>query len=381
MKIGALLPRSTFHPLLHHDFLQGIQAYLQYQQIKADMLTGNIGYGTDADLIAAEAEKMLLENRVDLLIIYADQDTVKKTADLAKALNRLIILVHSGAKYIHDWEPHPAVLSHTLNHTIQCRLTGLYAGKLAPQAAVCTSYYDGGYSHSHTMTEAYIKHGGAIAYNYVSQYKVKDFDTTPLRQFLQTNSDVQTLLALFNGDLAHCFLQQLQESEAAQHLQIFGSPMLLDETLTTTYGTLQLPFRIIGYVPWVSTLNNHQNQLLKTQFQQYTGRDANLPGMHGWSTGIMLGHIYHTTDTHQFRAKDILTAFYDVTLDSPRGHLRMDPDTHHMIAPAYLVQTNEAHEPEVTGSTALTLQIWQEIVQEQSNMAPSSGWINTYLCA
>ncbi|PSL42899.1 amino acid/amide ABC transporter substrate-binding protein (HAAT family) [Chitinophaga niastensis] len=380
MKIGALLPRSTFHPLLHHDFLQGMQAYLQYRQVSAELLTANIEFGTDADMMLEQAEKMLLEKQVDVLVVYADQEAVSKIAALAKPLNRLVLVVHNGAKYMHDWEPHPTVLSHTLNNIIHCRLTGRYAADISKNAAVCTSFYDGGYSHNHALVQSYMDNGGNVAYNFVGQYKVKEFNSAPLHDFLRTNAHVQTLLALFNGDLAHCFLQQLQDADVTPGLQLFGSPMLLDESLTAVHGALKLPFRISGYVPWISSLHNNANQLLKTQFQSHTGREANLPGMHGWDTAIILEHIFNTANIHHFKARDILAALSDVTLDSPRGSLCMDTATHHMIAPAWLVQTNEAFEPEIIGGTDNTAQIWQEIVNEKIQ-GVSSGWINTYLCA
>jgi branched-chain amino acid transport system substrate-binding protein len=380
MKIGVLLPRSTFHPLLHHDFLQGMQTYLQHRQVNATVVTGSIGYGTDSTIMLQEAEKMLLEQQSDILIVYADQETVQQIANLAKSLNRLVIAVHNGAKYMHEWEPHPMVLSHTLNNTIQCRLTGRYAANLAKDVAVCTSFYDGGYSHNHALTQSYTDNGGAVQYNFVSQYTAKDFNSAPLHDFLKENTAINTLLAIFNGELAHCFLQQLQQVDITRQLQVFGSPMLLDETITNVHGALKLPFRVSGYVPWIAALDNNANQLLKTIFRNYTNREANLPGMHGWDTGMILEHIFNTANTHQFKARDILASLSNVTLNSPRGPLQMDSATHHMIAPAWLVQTNEAFEPEIIGGADNTPEIWQEIVNEKIP-GVSTGWINTYLCA
>ncbi|MVT07878.1 ABC transporter substrate-binding protein [Chitinophaga tropicalis] len=380
MKIGALLPRSTFQPLLYHNFQQGLQAYLQYRQVPASLITAHIGFGTEPEKMLAEAEKMLLEQQVDVLVLYADQESVQNIASLARSLNRLVLLVHNGAKYPYDWEPHPVVLSHTLNNTVQCRLTGQYAAGLLKDAAVCTSFYDGGYSHSHALTQSYADCGGNIAYNFVSQYKVQEFNSAPLHDFLTANTQVQALLSLFNGDLAHCFLQQLQQLDHAKNLQVFASPMLLDETLPAVYGELRLPFRISGYVPWTSSINNDANSQLKEQFLHFTGREANLAGMHGWDTGLILEHIFNTANTHNFRAKDILAGLGNVTLNSPRGPMRIDTATHHMLTPAWLVEANEVFEPEVKGRVDNTATIWQEIVNDKT-VTRTSGWINTYLCA
>lgn len=380
MKIGALLPRSIFQPLLQHNFQQGMQAYLQYRQIGAELITASIGFGTDPDMMLAQAEKMLLEHQADVLVLYADQDYVQNIAALARSLNRLVLLVHNGAKYKYNWEPHPTVLSHTLNNTIQCRLTGRYAAGLSANAAVCTSFYDGGYSHCHAFTQSYTDSGGSVAYNFVSQFKPQEFNSAPLHDFMRTNTHVQALLALYNGELAHCFLQQLQQADIANNIEVFASPMLLDETLTGVYGALKLPFRVSGYVPWVFSLDNDANRLLKSAFLHFTGREANLAGMHGWDTGLILEHIFNTASEHRFRARDILAGLSDITFNSPRGPLRMNAATNHMIAPAWLVQTNEALEPEVIGRVEDTAQVWQEILHDET-IIPATGWFNTYLCA
>lgn len=380
MKIGALLPRSVFQPLLQHNFLQGMQAYLQYKQLPLELVTANIGFGTEPELMQAAAEKMLLEQQADVLVMYADQEYVQPVAELARQLNRLVLLVHNGAKYKHSWEPHPVMLSHTLNNTIQCRLTGAYAAQLFHNAAVCTSFYDGGYSHCHAFTQSYTDNGGSVAYNFVSQYKAEEFNSAPLQDFLRANTQVHALLALYNGALSHCFLQQLQQAGFTKDLQVFASPMLLDETLTDVYGALALPFRVSGYVPWVSSLDNDANRLLKSQFLRFSGREANLAAMHGWDTALILEHIFNTADSHRFKARDILAGLSDVRFNSPRGSLYMDAATHHMMAPAWLVEANEALEPTVIASVDDTAQVWQEIINDKT-IIPGTGWFNTYLCA
>jgi hypothetical protein len=214
----------------------------------------------------------------------------------------------------------------------------------------------------------------------VSQYKAEEFNAAPLLDFLRGNTQVQSLLALYNGALAHCFLQQLQQAGCTKDLQVFASPMLLDETLTSVYGELALPFRISGYVPWVSSLDNDANRVLKSQFLSFSGREANLGAMHGWDTAMILAHIFDTAGSHRFKAREILAGLAGVSFHSPRGTLRMDQATHHMIAPAWLVQANAALEPEVTGSVEETAAIWQEIINDQT-IIPGTGWFNTYLCA
>ncbi|QJB38341.1 ABC transporter substrate-binding protein [Chitinophaga oryzae] len=379
MKIGTLLPKSTFNLLLQHDFQAGMAACLQHRQTGATLVSSNIQYGTNAGLVHQEAERLLLEEKADILVVYADQATLKQTADLARALNKLLIAVHGGAKYLHNWEPHPAMLSHTLNSTIHCRLTGMYAAAKASHAAMCTSFYDGGYSHCHAFSEAYMNNGGNLTYNYISQYKAAEFNTAPLEAFLNAHPETRALLSLFNGDLAHCFLQHLQRS-GINDLQLFTGPMLPDESLPAVHGPLELPFRLQGYTPWVSILDLPANELFKAQFRQHSGREASMAALHGWDTGVILEQILRTAGQHRFRAETILEMLKEVQLESPRGILHMDAATHHILGPSWLVQMDETFKPAILGEVNNTAHIWQDIIRRKPE-EQASGWINTYLCA
>ena len=71
---GILMPRSTLYPSLGHDWLNGIKNQLKscdrYAQIK--LLTDNIGFGTNEQEIYSRAEKMLLEEDADVVVLFAD---------------------------------------------------------------------------------------------------------------------------------------------------------------------------------------------------------------------------------------------------------------------------------------------------------------------
>ncbi|WP_160714001.1 ABC transporter substrate-binding protein [Chitinophaga solisilvae] len=381
MKAGLLLPGSTMLPLIRHDFLQGLQAALQYAGIDKEvtLVTANINYGINQEQVRAEAEKMFFQEQADILIVYGDQPELSAIQQLALSLNKLVIIVNNGAKYQEDIAPNPVVLYHTLQNVVQCRLTGIHAAAHGA-AGVCTSYYDGGYSHVHAMSQAYADHGGKVMFNFVSDYKVKDFHLQQLQAFLQTNPDTPSLLTLFNGDLAWHFLHRLQQLPEAAGKNIFASPMLLDETLAPVYGELNPHFRIGGYVPWTRTLDTEENKQFLQHFRSFAKREGSVLSMHGWENGLLLAHLFHNAPSHEFNGRKIVQLLRDIAINSPRGPISMDNNTHHIIAPAWYVQADPNFQLSVVTCVSQTDDVWKYIAEEKRT-GISSGWINTYLCA
>src|SRR5690606_40035011 len=95
---------SSTHPLLSHDFFAGLQAALGKEQEAHELFTGNIGFGTDRNLIYSEAEKLWLEKQVEVLVVFATPPNVEVLYPISQSLNKLLIVVNSGAKYPVNWE-------------------------------------------------------------------------------------------------------------------------------------------------------------------------------------------------------------------------------------------------------------------------------------
>ena len=75
-KIGLLLPRSSFYNTIGFDLFEGLKSGLK--KIGRDdikLVTENIGFGTDKQQCYRSAEKLLLEEDVDLIIASKTQDS------------------------------------------------------------------------------------------------------------------------------------------------------------------------------------------------------------------------------------------------------------------------------------------------------------------
>ncbi|MFZ1357691.1 MAG: hypothetical protein WAS28_04350, partial [Saprospiraceae bacterium] len=234
MTIGILLPGSTLYPSIGMDFLQGVKSSFEYHKYTdLDFKIDIIGYGLKDEELYAVAEKYLIVDNAELVIAYLEDYHAAKLSPLFAAAGKLLIIVNAGANY-----PDLSIsqikntIFHSLNDSLCCFLTGKYATKKEEEssAILATSFFDGGYRHTHAMTNAFTNYGGTIEHNYVSHYKKEEFNTDTLTTFIKETENVKNLLAIFSGDTARFFYEKLTDINSKAHLNWYCSPMMFDCT-------------------------------------------------------------------------------------------------------------------------------------------------------
>jgi branched-chain amino acid transport system substrate-binding protein len=382
LRVGFLLPRSTLFPALNVDILQGLNTRLRLLGINDDikLITENIGFGVKEQEIYSAAEKLLLDGDADMVIACIDTRITELLQPLFAASNKILIALNFGANLPDTWQPASTTLVHSLNFAFYSWLTGTMAPRETNGQLINTiSYYDGGYTQCYCMLQASQVNGGVPRYNHITHFKKDEFTLAPLQAYLQENKDVHTLLCLFCGDMATIFYQHIQPLQTQYKLQLYGSPMMFDESLCDTLPAEVTDVHIKGYAPWLSSLENEQNQVFTNAIQQKAAKKANLFHLLGWDAATLLQAIKLKMDAGENNAAAIVQSLGDNNFESPRGRLYFDTRTHHTYGPAWLI----------TGSNRLALtatdlndteENWQSFTTVSLPPGEASSWRNTYLC-
>lgn len=380
MKVGLLLPKSTVYPLLHHDFLSGLKTCLNHYELSqaTDLVSDNIGFGTSKELLQEKAENLLLVEQVQVLVVFADHPNVDALFPLIKSLNKLLIIVNNGAKYAGTWTPEPSVIYLTLNELFASWSTSLLAVEEGVKSAIlATSFYDGGYGHCHALTQPIMNNNGGIVFNFVTKHLAKDFDLSPLQQFLIENPAERAVVATYSGDLTSKIYNGLNQFT---DLKAYVSPMMLDETAPYQFENMNVPFEAKGYTTWVSTLDNKENQVFIEKYKNANGRAANLFATLGWDLGLLLKEIAATEDTHQFIGRKLVDGLVGKQLSSVRGSQQFNTITHHFLSPLYLVSAENDFQLTLENTITDVESSFNDFITETEQLAPL-GWFNTYLCS
>ncbi|NEU07410.1 ABC transporter substrate-binding protein [Flavihumibacter sp. R14] len=378
MVAGVLLPTSTTHPLIPHDFMAGIRASLKHTEASVTLVPGYVGFGASADVVKAEAEKLLLEHDPEVIIAFVDHPIADTLFPLTAQLNKLLIVVNSGAKYAVDWKAPAHVYFHTLENAYLSYLTAGYASRQANKAMMATSYYDGGYSLCHALTQPFINGGGKILYNFAGSFKLAEFNTSPMADFISANSDVRAVMTVLSGDLLPPFYQQLAEALPGTELRFYASPVTLEETITLG-NAFPASYTVEGFTGWYQDSGLPENNTFSGKMRAGS-REPNAFSALGWDTGLILNELVNRgLNGAQLHALPE-GSFNEIS--GAKGTLRLDEESHHFIGDACLLKHTSAGGTELlqTINSEAGRGVMNEMITQKIE-GMTSGWLNSYLCS
>ncbi|WP_316805394.1 ABC transporter substrate-binding protein [Pedobacter nototheniae] len=371
MKIGLLLPGSSTHPLIPHNFMGGINAALaaHQQADQFEIFSAFIGFGTDEKLISKEAEELFMMKQIEVLIVFGDEPKIQRLYPLANALKKQIIIVNHGAQF-NSLNNGDYVAYHTLNTVVSAYLTGEVAKKNSDKALMVSSFYDGGYSIMQAMVDAFLTNEDSLAGSFILSYLLKDFDTSALRQSLE--KDKKPMLCNLSGDLVEAFFKQMNSLEGAEAVKIFASSILVGEAAVLESA---INFPVTGYTCWHPEIKTGENKKLVETFEAANGRAADAVAALGWDTALILLHVKNSQQKGN-------ACFANLDIEAAKGKLSFDSVTNRFLSSQYLANYLPGNKFQYSDSLnyAEILSAWKNITAAYPD-GTSAGWVNTYLCS
>ncbi|MBC5835264.1 ABC transporter substrate-binding protein [Flavobacterium sp. F372] len=379
-KIGFLLPRSTFYDTIGFDLFEGLK--LGLQQLGRDdvkIVTENIGFGADKQQCYRSAEKLLLEENVNLVIAYIGHRTAELLRPLFLAANKMLIVLDSGASLASEWPSCPNIFYLSLHNALGAWMSAKNATKEGYKSGgMVSGYYDGGYLHTYSISKSFEATGGNINFNQVTGYKEDDFTMSPLKNHLMQYPN-SALLSLFSGDFVQWYFREIKKEFEGENLPIYLSPFGLEETMLQ--NAVYPSNKIKGVTSWSTKIENEKNKLFLTTLESL-GKKSNFFSLLGWESAQLAIEIIELSFKHSHKIISIANELQLFEFETPRGKIYFDSKTNTSISPLYEVTVIESN-----GMCELKLdnQI-QNIKEEFEKMCAlpldnvTSAWYNSYTC-
>jgi branched-chain amino acid transport system substrate-binding protein len=371
IRIGFLLPRSNEYSSMGFDLLDGLRIHLRQLGLEdAKVITSNIGQGDDPLVTYTAAEKLILEDDVQLILAYATSLNAELLYSLADNSGKPFLFLDPGMEF-HEALPNPLCRYISLQGLIACYELGKQAGSGQQKVIASSSFLDGGYRGSLALYNGLISVGGSISGNHVTQFSEADFTLEPLGQLIET-TDSDSITASFSSYYCGFFMKHLQGSdEKLRSLPFYCTPFMADEQLLPAIPFPGGTFHTI--VPWATSLNNPANKLFLEAINQEKNKTANIFHLLGWEAATVVQKII----------SDGISSVDDWTFESPRGLVQFHPETNVTFAPLYIGQI----EAGTTGECTLVIKETMPITPEQHRQLffskPEEGysrWKNNFLC-
>jgi branched-chain amino acid transport system substrate-binding protein len=370
-KIGFLLPRSSDYATMGFDILDAFRIQLQLLGIDdLKLVTENIGFGDDQQLCYAKAEKLLLEEDVQLLVAYNGVLNAEPLYQLAQSSGKAFLFLDPGMQMpLEDRLPNNWFLS--LQGIDACYRLGQLAGQGKRSVLMASSFFDAGYKGPFFNTNGINAMGGTVSGNYVSTHKISEFNIDRYLELLHENNP-EAVIANFSIYLTNLFMKELKAKGAVgTPLPFYCSPFMAEETLLTNSDFPTGVFHTI--VPWATTLENEAQFLFLKSIREQKNKAANLFHLLGWEAAIVAFQLLNYGPQ----------SLANWSFESPRGKVTFDAKTQTSYAPLYQGMIVS----DADGKCSLKIDQKLEIMQEEhmQNWAHKqdgthSGWKNNFFC-
>jgi branched-chain amino acid transport system substrate-binding protein len=369
-RIGLLLPRSTDYPAMGYDIIDGLKCrFKENGQEAPQFFTENIGFGENASINYAKAEKLFLEDNVDLLIAYCNSMNAEQLYPLADTMAKPLLILDACMQV-----PQLPASDYCYHISLQgihaCHVAGYMAGTGSRKVLMATSFYDGGYRGPWFYDRGLSEAGGSVCGNYVSGYKLAEFTIDPYIGLLH-QSGAASVGACFSSYLAELFFKALREKNSeAIPLPFYCSPYMAEEQLLAKCDFPGGEFYAV--VPWASSLENKAQEKFAQQLSAI--KKPNLFHLLGWEAGIVATRI----------GEQGIQSLKEFSYESPRGAVTIHPLTHYTYSPLYkgriTADDNGKCKLDISGVIPVDAAAHQKIMAEDKPGSSISGWRNNYLC-
>jgi branched-chain amino acid transport system substrate-binding protein len=370
-RIGILLPRSTDYPSMGVDILDGIKGYTRNSTGDTlDFKTENIGFGENPALTHEKAEKLLLQEEVDALVVYSNASNAELLYKLAPVYAKPFIFLDAGMQM--PFAPASDYCYHiSLQGLHACRIAGSMAGTGNRKVLLASSFYDGGYMGPWAYHQGLAESGGSICGNYVSGYKEEEFSIDHYVSLLQT-SDAASVAACFSSYLAKLFIKELgAKNKEAAPVPFYCAPFMAEEQMLKNCVFPGGDFYTV--VPWATSLQNNEQEVFTGYFHEEKNKIANLFHLLGWEAGAVASQALESG----------ATSLKGFCYPSPRGNVTIRPQTHYTYAPLY----NGRITGDAQGRCSLSISGMVDVSASDHDRMMSdkpdnqfSGWRNNYFC-
>jgi branched-chain amino acid transport system substrate-binding protein len=370
MKIALLLPRSVIYPSISFDIIDGFKQSLKNIGLEGyhEIVSAGIGVAAKHEEIYQRCEQFLIEG-ADIIVGYMSPLAAEFVHPLFQAADKTLLVLDSG----YHFPAFDGKLSNAYFISLQGSLcTRVIVNQAIEQGyknfAFSCSFYDAGYRPSYIYSVAVEEKGGTIGFNHITSLRRSDFTLAPLREYIEKEEKTAVLVS-FCGDMAEDFFNE-SNTISVNHA-VYGTCFTADELWLKkiTYPGKDWS----SAVAWSRTLKTPENEVFLHTMNGIKEGKANLFSLLGWEAALFIG------------MENII--FDEISIDSPRGRVWMNPDNGFAEAPVYYAtvikakdtencELKDVHFASVTEAERESLKI---NIKNMQNVEANT-WLNAYAC-
>lgn len=380
MEIGLLLPENTGYPQLADHYLTGFEAMLLSQsQEKTYLGIQPKYYNVSDDSFYRKIKSMLFEADVDVVVVHASISLISGVWDLFHQNEKILVASVLGEKVGVSLPVSPYIYINSLNlWQSNWGLGHWVAQNIGHKVALVNSFYDAGYDSGNTFRLGFEAGGGKQMGIFMIDPPQASFNPGAVIREVESFSP-NAIFANLSGIAATAFLNAYLKSSLKGKIELVASPLALTEKALVNIGDECCGIKSV--FTWSTVLDNEVNTRFITLLH---GKKVEVPDVFhllGFEVAKLLHEAEQRAGTTTFDTRLFSLSLESLKMDSPRGLMTMDCESHISSSPYYLREVRKTESGLVNQVISQQLDVIdendEEIRREYSGL--TSGWINPYL--
>lgn len=338
VKIGAVLPYSGVYASLGENLTKGMELY--FDEVNWEVAGSPIELikeDTEADpqVSLRKYRKLVDQDNIDILtgpvstaVAYALRDEVDNEG--------LPFLVsHAGGNDLTRDRKSDFIWRSSFNSWQIGHSMGQWAfDNVGKRIYVTAADYAFGHEVAGAFMDSYKAAGGEIIDEVYPPLGTNDFSSY-LTQMRGDNPDA--VYAFFAGSDAVRFVQQYEEFGLKNEIPLIGSGWLNAEDTRPAQGTA--PEGIIAAMFWDYHLDTPENKDFVAAYEAKYNERPSIESLEGYDAARVIVEALSALNGDASDREKVVEAISQVEFVSPRGTIKFDSDTHHIIQNMYIVET------------------------------------------
>jgi len=337
IKIGVIHPPSNVHPVLGMNLEEGVKIYLEKQNYKVadreiEIISQEIPY--EVKKIATIISKLIIADGIDFMIGILNSCVIGEIKDLFDTRKSLLIAATIGGNVVKQDQKSAFVFRNSLNYFQSNYFMGAWAVKaFGKKGMAVPTLLDAGFD-SHFAAHAGVESAGGK----ITHFSMADAPNFELNM-PQTIEDIKNtkpdfVYAMACGNKAIQIIESYYNSGLSQDIPMVCSAYMLEEPNTQIVGTTATSAK--SCLSWANDLNNPLNQDFCRQFEKRVGRVADTFSVLGYDSAHLIYQAIESVTGDLSKKREIINFLENISIESPRGLLKMESSTHTLLSKIYL---------------------------------------------
>lgn len=340
IKIGALLPSSGVYASLGENNLNGMKLYFEEKNWEIAGKKIEIIHEdseSDPQVSLRKLRKLTDQDQIDFLtgpistaVAYAIRDEVvnKKLPFLVSHAGGNDLTREQRSDYI--WRA--SFSSWQIGHSM-----GAWAHEnIGNKIYLTAADYAFGHEVATAFKEAYTAAGGVIVDEVYPPLSNNDFSSYLAKM---NRDDIDGIYAFFAGSDAVRFVQQYEQYGLKGKIPLIGSGWLTAEDVRPQQATA--PDGIKAAMFWDYHLDNEVNKKFVEAYEKAYNQRPSIESLEGYDTAAFLAKTIEVLEADISDPDKTIEVLSTIEIDSPRGSIKFDTNTHNIIQDIYITETYE----------------------------------------